>query len=184
VIATLEGDARDAISRGLLHTDLAELLASTEIRVPSLRERGEDIESLAHYFLALLNSEHGTAKNFSGTSLIALREHAWPGNVRELRNAVQRAFIGAEQELDLRASMGQPAKAAEVPELRIVVGTSLADAERRMIAATLKKCNGNKTRAAALLGVSLKTLYNRLNAYRAEGLELTTIDRGFTEVAG
>jgi DNA-binding NtrC family response regulator len=180
VIATIEGDLKDAVAVALLHPELASTLSDTQIRVPTLRERGDDIESLAQYFLALLNSEHEAAKNFSGASLKLLRDHTWPGNVRELRAAVQRAFLAADLELDLRSAVD--ATVAEPASLRIVVGTSLADAERRMIAATLRKCNGNKTRAAALLGVSLKTLYNRLNAYRAEGVDLNSVDRDVTEV--
>lgn len=181
VIATLEGTPQEAIRIGLLHAEVARALAKFQITTPTLRERGEDIESLAQYFLALLNSEHETAKSFSGDSLKLLRQHAWPGNVHELRSAVQRAYLKAEQVLDIGSVLGPSAETNDPTTLRIVVGTSLADAERRMIAATLTKCNGNKTRAAALLGVSLKTLYNRLNAYRAEEVDLGSGDRDVTE---
>ncbi len=182
VIATLEGNPQEAASTGLLHPEVAGALAKLQITTPTLRERGDDIESLAQYFLALLNSEHETAKSFSGDSLKLLREHTWPGNVHELRSAVQRGFLNAEQAIDIRSVLGSSSETNDPAALRIVVGTSLADAERRMIAATLKKCNGNKTRAAALLGVSLKTLYNRLNAYRAEGVDLGNGERDVTEV--
>jgi two-component system response regulator AtoC len=161
-------------------------LADFPMFVPPLRERGDDIELLAHHFLANLNAEQGTAKRFSGDSLLCLRQHNWPGNVRELRNVVHRAFILAATELDLRKVVGKPmiqAVNGDALTLRIPVGTNLADAERWMIIATLKKCGGNKTRAAALLGVSLKTLYNRLNAYRAQGLDMGDIDGELTEVA-
>jgi len=92
----------------------------------------------------------------------------------------------ASAELDLRNIVGRPMIPTAVGDelaLRIPVGTNLADAERWMIIATLKKCGGNKTRAAALLGVSLKTLYNRLNAYRAQGLDMGDFDGELTEVA-
>jgi DNA-binding NtrC family response regulator len=132
-----------------------------------------------------LNAEQGTSKRFSGDSLLCLRQHNWPGNVRELRNVVHRAFILAAAELDLRKVVGRPivqTMNGDALTLRIPVGTNLADAERWMIIATLKKCGGNKTRAAALLGVSLKTLYNRLNAYRAQGLDMGDFDGELTEV--
>ena len=80
-----------------------------------------------------------------------------------------RAYLG--HDTDVRAELREPRAAAqELAVLQVPVGTNLADVERWMIFATLQKCGGNKTRAAALLGVSLKTLYNRLNAYRAQGL--------------
>jgi DNA-binding NtrC family response regulator len=79
-----------------------------------------------------------------------------------------RAYLG--HDTDARAELREPRPAQELSVLQVPVGTNLADVERWMIFATLQKCGGNKTRAAASLGVSLKTLYNRLNAYRAQGL--------------
>lgn len=187
VIASASRDPRDAVATGHLRPDLLHRLSALSIVVPPLRERGDDVELLARYFLAVLNSEAGTSKHLSADSLLCLRQHSWPGNVRELRNAVHRAFIvAADGELDLRVAVDQPLAlpvTGDEQVLRIPVGTRLADAERWMIIATLKKCGGNKTRAAALLGVSLKTLYNRLNAYRAQGLAASAIDRELTEVA-
>ena len=86
-----------------------------------------------------------------------------------------RAYLGHDTDVlghdtDVRAELREPRAAQELTVLQVPVGTNLADVERWMIFATLQKCGGNKTRAAALLGVSLKTLYNRLNAYRAQGL--------------
>jgi len=184
VLAIFEGDAQRALSEGLLNAEAVQRLAPLQLSVPALRDRDDDAVLLAEYFLALLNSEEGTSKTLSGDSLVFLRRYPWPGNTRELRSTVQRAFVLADQELQLARSIAKPAAlAGEEPSLRIVVGTSLADAEKRMIVATLKKCGGNKTRAAALLGVSLKTLYNRLNGYRAQGLELSEVDPEFSEVA-
>lgn len=186
VLATTTRDPERAVAEGKLRSDLLYRLAEFPLPVPPLREREDDVELLAHYFLANLNDEEGTSKRLSGDSLLCLRQHHWPGNVRELRNAVHRAFILASGELDLRSIVGRPMVQASVGDeltLRIPVGTNLADVERWMIIATLRKCGGNKTRAAALLGVSLKTLYNRLNAYRAQGLELGDFDGELTEVA-
>jgi DNA-binding NtrC family response regulator len=106
--------------------------------------------------------------------------------VRELRNAVHRAFVLTDRDLDLCSAL-ERSTVVNAPNdgqiLRIPVGTPLEDVERWMIMATLRKCEGNKTRAAALLGVSLKTLYNRLNAYRAQGFDLSDTDRQLIEVA-
>ena len=186
VLAATNRDPERAVADGRLRADLLYRLAVFPLPIPPLRERDDDVELLAHYFLANLNSQEETSKRLSGDSLLCLRQHHWPGNVRELRNAVHRAFILATNELDLRSVVGRPMIQSSVGDeltLRIPVGTNLADAERWMIIATLKKCGGNKTRAAALLGVSLKTLYNRLNAYRASGLDMGDFDGELTEVA-
>jgi two-component system, NtrC family, response regulator AtoC len=170
---------------GKLRADLLYHLAVFPLHVPPLRERGRDAELLAQYFLDLLNAQEHTSKRLSRDSLACLRQYPWPGNVRELRNVVHRAFILADDELALRAVAGQPlgpSTNGDPQLLYVPVGTSIAEAERWMIFATLRKCGGNKTRAAALLGVSLKTLYNRLNAYRAEGLEVGDLDTESAEV--
>jgi two-component system response regulator AtoC len=186
VLAATNRDPERAVADGKFRSDLMYRLAVFPLVVPPLRDRDDDVELLAHYFLANLNAEEGTSKRFSGDSLLCLRQHHWPGNVRELRNVVHRAYILAGNELDVRRVVGRPMIQTAIGDeiaLRIPVGTNLADAERWMIIATLKKCGGNKTRAAALLGVSLKTLYNRLNAYRAQGLDLSDVDGELTEVA-
>jgi DNA-binding NtrC family response regulator len=186
VLAATNRDPERAAAEGRLRPDLLYRLAVFPLQVPPLRDREDDVELLAHYFLANLNAEEETSKRFSGDSLLCLRQYHWPGNVRELRNVVHRAFILAPNELDLRGVVGRPmiqSAGGDELTLRIPVGTNLADAERWMIIATLKKCGGNKTRAAALLGVSLKTLYNRLNAYRAQGLDMGDFDGELTEVA-
>jgi two-component system, NtrC family, response regulator HydG len=118
-----------------------------------------------------LNRAEGTAKRLSNDSLRYLREHAWPGNVRELFNTVQRAFILTDMELDLRGAdtYGPTVEGAPEPDGTVMYrpGMSLAEVERIVIMETLKRCANNKTKTAAVLGISLKTLYNRLNEYRA-----------------
>lgn len=186
IMAATHRDPQFAVKEGKLRADLLYRISVFPIVVPPLRDREEDAELLAQYFLATLNAEEGTARRFSEDSLACIRQYAWPGNVRELRNAVHRAYLLADEELDIRSVVGKsPVSLALGQEqaLRIPVGTNLADAERWMIIATLRKCGGNKTRAAALLGVSLKTLYNRLNAYRAQGLEVNGFDTELMEVA-
>jgi DNA-binding NtrC family response regulator len=98
--------------------------------------------------------------------VIAIRTHKWPGNVRELKNAVHRGFIMAEREVELDLHR-LACRAVDGNCLRLPIGTPLAEMEREAIFATLDFCAGNKRRAAGILGVSLKTLYNRLAAYEA-----------------
>jgi DNA-binding NtrC family response regulator len=127
---------------------------------------------LAEHFLAALNRREGTEKRWSDAALLRLRELPWPGNVRELRNVVERAaimtdhVIGAE---DLPVPEGEAAARPAEPggALRVNVGTSISEVERELILATLEQLAGDKKRAAEVLGISLKTLYNRLAVYGA-----------------
>jgi DNA-binding NtrC family response regulator len=174
VLTATNRDALDAVRDGRLREDLMYRLAVFPIALPPLREREGDTELLAEHFLQSLNVESSASKRFSRAALTTIRAYHWPGNVRELKNAVHRAFIMAEElvELDL-AGLACPAVEGEC--LRVPVGTSLAEMERQAIFATLDHCRGNKRRAAEMLGVSLKTLYNRLTAYQAEGARLASM---------
>lgn len=171
VIAATNRDPQLAVNEGRLRSDLLYRLAGFPLTMPPLRDREGDALLLAQHFLGDLNAAHGTWKQLSSDSLRWIATHSWPGNVRELANAIQRAFILADDEIDVRAATLTP-KSAPVTDdahmVRVPIGTSLADAERWIVLATLKQCGGNKTRAAATLGLSLKTLYNRLHAWRAE----------------
>ncbi|MDB5763107.1 MAG: transcriptional regulator [Herminiimonas sp.] len=169
VIAATNRDPQQAVDGGLMRSDLFYRLAVFPITVPALRERAEDIELLAGFFLTRLNQEEDTKKVFSKSSRRFMHEYHWPGNVRELKNMVHRAFILADQELDITAAVGpiKPFVAnVESDCVTFPLGSRLADAEQRLIFATLGYCGGNKTQTAEVLGVSLKTLYNRLNEYQ------------------
>ncbi len=145
------------------------------MRVPPLRERDDDVVGLASHFLADLNRRAGTDKRFSRRAIDIIETHRWPGNVRELRNAVQRGFILAEDSVDLPDPTSRPLPRTALRSgcLDISVGTPLADAQRQIIVATLAHFNGNKPETAAALGVSLKTLYNRLQIYFPGGTDGT-----------
>ena len=130
---------------------------------------------LAGRFLEELNLAEETAKEFTPAFLARLREHRWPGNVRELRNVVQRAFtLAGDGPLDGVDCIQPPPDALdrapwlsqEARSLIVPLGSSLADVERRLVLATLDHVGGDKIEAAAVLGVSLKTMYNRLREYR------------------
>lgn len=178
VIAATNRDPNQAVTQGVLREDLLYRLAVFPLPLPPLREREADIEVLAQHFLDDLNEEAGTAKVFSAAARQFLFQYAWPGNVRELKNAVQRAFImgNAEVNFDLGAPRAAVAPLPAIvsapavrsgPSLQFAIGTPLDAMEREMIMATLEHCRGHKRETAELLGVSLKTLYNRLNEYRA-----------------
>jgi DNA-binding NtrC family response regulator len=167
VFAATNRDPQKAVNDGKLREDLLYRLSVFPVHMPPLRERGDDIELLASYFLAQLNERHGTAKYFTDESAERLRGHAWPGNVRELKNVVHRAFIMAEQEITPRCLPREVGgDSGTLRSLHFQVGASIADVERRLIMATLETHGGNKRKTADVLGVSLKTLYNRLNLYR------------------
>jgi DNA-binding NtrC family response regulator len=135
--------------------------------MPPLRDRADDVTLLAEYFLEQLNERQGTAKKFTEDSVERLRTHTWPGNVRELKNVVHRAFIMADQEISPRCLPREVGGDSGIlRSLHFQVGTSIEEVERRLIMATLDAYGANKRKTADVLGVSLKTLYNRLNSYR------------------
>ena len=170
VIAASNRDPRKAVEEGTLREDLLYRLNVFPIQLPALRERAGDVELLAEHFLAELNAREGTAKRFSTAAVDRLCSLPWPGNVRELKNVVERAAILADGTIEpsaLPEPAARPLAHGSEPSLQVRVGSSIAEVERRLILATLDQLSGDKKRAAELLGISLKTLYNRLNVYAA-----------------
>jgi DNA-binding NtrC family response regulator len=171
VVAATNRWPEEAVAAGKLREDLLYRLNVFPVQLPTLWERQEDIELLAEYFLSLLNKQEGTSKQFSRTALERLRTHRWPGNVRELRNVIQRAFILAEDEIGIDGlPLGVTQEVTDSSGLHLKVGTSVSEAERRVILATLEHCDGDKKKAAEILKISLKTLYTRIKLYKA-GIE-------------
>jgi two-component system response regulator AtoC len=166
VIAATNREPEKVVAEGKLREDLYHRLNVFPIRLPPLRERGADMEQLAQYFLDELNRIEGTSKTFSRDALVRLYQHNWPGNVRELRNYVQRAYIMADDVIECDVAVSDPAPKPDAgTTITIRVGTPLEEVERRVTLATLAYCGHVKRKAAEILGVSLKTLYNRLEAY-------------------
>ncbi len=168
LVAATNRDLDAAVKDGSLREDLMYRLAVFPIRIPPLRERGADIELLAQHFLQLLNDKEHTEKVFSRASLDVIRSYSWPGNVRELKNVVQRAFILATDTLNIEECISDLSTRKPTEHegyLNFFVGTPLADAQKEIILATLKHYSGNKRLTAEALGISLKTLYNRLKEY-------------------
>ncbi|MCG5263204.1 sigma-54 dependent transcriptional regulator [Cupriavidus gilardii] len=169
IVSATNRDPLEAVRSGVLREDLLYRLAVVPLHIPPLRERREDIVPLARHFLAELNAAEGTDKVFSASALERLCQYGWPGNVRELRNTVYRAFILADRVIELpnpNIASQPPLPTAADGVLNVRIGTTLADAQRGLILATLARFDGDKRRAAQALGISLKTLYNRLDAYR------------------
>jgi two-component system response regulator AtoC len=176
IVAASNRDPQDAVARGQLREDLLYRLNVFPIDLPPLRAREDDAVLLAEHFLDRVNAREGSRKRFTPRALARLRALSWPGNVRELENAVERAAILADEAIDAEAlPRPHPGEAiAEDAALHVRVGTPLEDIERRMILATLESLDGNKRRTAELLGISLKTLYNRLSVYQAMERRQTT----------
>ncbi|WP_066331108.1 sigma-54-dependent transcriptional regulator [Azohydromonas lata] len=183
VIAATNRTPEQAVSSGKLREDLYYRLNVFPIGLPPLRDRSSDVPLLAEHFLAAVCERESVRKRFTPGALEKLTAYRWPGNVRELRNVVQRSFVMAEGDqitdewlpTDPPSADGSPAAASAAPaagansgSITIKLGTSMADAERQLILATLRHFNQHKERTAAVLGVSLKTLYNRLKEYAAE----------------
>ena len=153
-----------AMEQGKLRQDLYYRLAQFPIRMPALAERPEDIAPLAEEFLDALNRRHGQAKYFSPGALEALQRRPWPGNVRELKHVVRLAFIMSDQD-GIDAGELEPVWTPPPDPAQILQGT-LEDIERQAILATLARHGDNKTLAARQLGISVKTIYNKLDRYR------------------
>lgn len=171
IITATNMDPDEAIARGRLREDLYYRLAQFPIHIPTLRERGEDILLLADRFLEQCNENAGVRKSFDQRALEALRRHDWPGNVRELRNAVIHGHLLAGTVIRLEDLPGQVSSTSPGDDdfIRLTVGMPLAEVERRTILSTLGHYNGDKKKAADVLGISLKTLYNRLKRYKNRG---------------
>ena len=166
VLAATNRDPGKAAQDGKLREDLLYRLNVFPIEVPPLRERAGDISLLAQHFLERLNKEAGTAKALTPAALERLERHPWPGNVRELKNAIERAHIIAGDRID---SELLPLKGAGLDATKssgaLPVGSSIAKVEQQLILATMERCRGDKRKAAEILGISLKTLYNKLGSY-------------------
>jgi DNA-binding NtrC family response regulator len=170
IIAASNRNLADTVAEGEFREDLLYRLNVFPIELPPLRQRAGDVALLAEHFLAVLNARDGDAKRLTPRALRRLEQQPWPGNVRELKNLVERLWILADTEIDqdaIPSAVGASPAPSDDTVLEVRVGTALDEVERRMILATLDSLDGNKKRAAKQLGISLKTLYNRLAVYGA-----------------
>jgi DNA-binding NtrC family response regulator len=173
VLAATNKVPEEAVAKGELRNDLYYRLNVFNIHMPLLREHKMDIPELARGLLAEMNAKHGRSVNLVSEPVMqSFQQYHWPGNVRELRNILERAIIiceGTMVELrHLPPGFGAPPTRATVgsgDSVHLGVGTTVEEAERLLILKTLEATNNNKTRAAEILGISLKTLHNKLKEY-------------------
>ena len=173
VLAATNKVPEDAVARGELRNDLYYRLNVFNLHMPPLREHKQDLPELVEALLADMNERHGRSVRLVSDQVLALfQNNAWPGNVRELRNTLERAIIVCEGSMidtrHLPPGFGQvtPRPPVEEPNaVRLGVGTTVDQAEKLLILKTLEATNNNKTRAAEILGISLKTLHNKLKEY-------------------
>ena len=174
VIAATNIDPLEAVRKGTLREDLYYRLNVFALHLPPLRERKEDLPLLVQAFVNEFNARN--KKSIAGVDHDAMRmleQYGWPGNVRELRNVIERAtilsagpFIEPKHLPPALSPAAAGASAARAPQVALGPGTTVEDAERQLILMTLEHTHDNKTRAAEILGISLKTLHNKLNRLR------------------
>jgi DNA-binding NtrC family response regulator len=167
IVSTSEAPEQ-AVQDGRLHEKLYERIFGSAIPIPPLRERLEDVEMLAQHFVERLNATEGLHKYLTGTALRSLSHYDWPGNVQELKLMVEAAYAESTDAIDALGSSQagsagnggrQPMRAGSI---EISVGMALEDVEELLIRATLDAVGGTRHRAATMLGISPKTLYNKL----------------------
>jgi Nif-specific regulatory protein len=156
--------------------DLYFALSAVVLKVPALRERKEDIELLANFFLNR-NKEKSAHKSFSAAAVKSLSDYSWLGNVRELQNIVERAYILSGGSIVDKLHLDNNIQNAETKNVAITavvekkaeyVALTLSELEKNHIMQTLENLTGNKTKSAKLLGITVKTLYNKLHSYGIE----------------
>jgi DNA-binding NtrC family response regulator len=172
VLAATNKNPEEAVAAGELRQDLYYRLNVFNIHMPSLREHKEDIRELVKSLLADMNQKHDRkVADVSEAVLNLFQSYSWPGNVRELRNTLERAVIVCESGLietkHLPPGFGQTVRAVlnDPDAVHLGIGTTVEEAEKLLILKTLQSTNNNKTRAADILGISLKTLHNKLKEY-------------------
>ena len=174
VLAATNKNPEQAVAEGHLRQDLYFRLNVFHIHLPPLREHKEDLPLLIEHLLEEISEKHGKKVTGVGADVMELlRSYPWPGNVRELRNVLERAAIASDRGVisrqHLPSDFGHAAATvtAGLNGIRFPIGTTVDDMERELILQTLSATSQNKTRAAELLGISLKTLHNKLKEYEA-----------------
>jgi DNA-binding NtrC family response regulator len=188
IIATSNRNLADAVKAGTFREDLLYRLNVVNLKIPPLRERPADVMELADHFVKLYAKANGMIRVLSTEARAQLIANRWPGNVRELENAMHRAVLiagsesigpeaiiapdGARLEEQRAAPAVAHATFAAEAVTRALVGRTVADVERDLILETLKHCLGNRTHAANILGISIRTLRNKLNEYAGDGVSI------------
>lgn len=175
LMATCGADLRSRVAEGHFRADLQARLSLVQVELPALRGRGSDLAQLAQMFATQLSAANGLEpRSFGAAALALLEAHDWPGNVRELENLVHRAVLlaaGAEiGPAQIVLDDGSPIAgdaAGDAADLQVeqLVGQTVADVERELILQTLERCGGNRTSASTILGISVRTMRNKLRSF-------------------
>ena len=168
LVAATHRDLDAMVAEKTFREDLYYRIKVIVLRLPALRERPEDIPEFASHFIGQANERNRrNVKGLTPPALERLQAYSWPGNVRELENVIEQAVVLATTEEIDEDGLPEEVTGQKGPQdvLRIAVGTSLAETERELILETLRKTNGNKTQAAKLLGIGVRTLYRKLEEY-------------------
>lgn len=170
VLATTNRNLEDEVASGRFREDLFYRLNVIHIMLPPLQQRKEDVVELAEFFIAKFNEENGfSVSGFEKGCVDLLQKHRWPGNIRELENSIERAVVltrTGQISIEMftfhsvRENHGKNGAAD-------MVGSTVAAMERQLIYSTLENCQQNRTKAADMLGISIRTLRNKLNEYEA-----------------
>lgn len=184
LIASTSSDLAAQVSAGTFRADLHARLGLLRVELPPLRERSEDIERLAIHFAESLSVLNGLPpRPLAEDAIQALQRHVWPGNVRELEDVIHRALLlshGPTIDSDALvlsdgSRLAVPDEAASAPadsKIEPLVGRSMADVERDLILQTLKRCGGNRTTASVILGISVRTMRNKLKSFIEAGIAI------------
>lgn len=174
IICTTNRDLEVEVAEGRFREDLYYRINVIPVRIPSLRERVEDIENLANYFIEKHNAENGySVEGLNDDALKLIKAYEWPGNIRQLENSIERAMVFTKTGLiePERFDMGISEKVEEATKAggssSIEAGMTVAEMEQILIIKTLEKCENNKSKAAEMLNVSIRTLRNKLHEYGA-----------------
>ena len=198
IVATSNRNLADEVKSGNFREDLLYRLNVVNLKIPPLRERPADILELAEHFGRRYAEANGVpVRPISAAARAELKTAKWPGNVRELENTIHRAVLlapGAEIDVDsirmpdgsrLSEARGPAEQAAMIADqiTQGLVGRTVASVERELILDTLKHCLGNRTHAANILGISIRTLRNKLNEYMADGHDVPSPTSGVASTA-
>lgn len=175
IIATSNRNMREMVARGEFREDLFYRLNVIPLGIPALRERPQDLQLLTNFFVALACEENGLAKKqISLDAMEKIMSWSWPGNVRELRNTIERAVLISQQDRIEPTHIMLPELVAnnEAAANSLRPGMTVAEAEKLLIIKTLEFTRQNRTKAADLLGISIRTLRNKINEYRQQEVTL------------
>jgi DNA-binding NtrC family response regulator len=167
-ICTTNRDLKEMVKENLFRSDLFYRINVVPVKIPSLKERYEDMQTLTQFFVEKFCVENGIpCKALDESALTKIKKWSWPGNIRELQNVIERSILACSGS-QLTADNVLIDGFQEVRSLRLEPGMTIQEAEKILILKTLQHTEKNRTQAAKLLGISIRTLRNKLNEYRME----------------